>query len=114
MMDEPRYEGLLFGEISAVTQINRVGNGLKALIRRDDWHPRLLNGSDYPLPGILPLFSLQQLERRGYIQPAEARALSAIRKYNPLLFDFVLKRTVRINGRRFGPQPFHARPLLEG
>ena len=109
MLDEPAYEGLLYGEISAVTQINRMGNALETLLRRDDWHPRLLNGSDYPLPGILPLFSLQQMERRGYIQPDEAETLSAIRNYNPLLFDFVLKRALRFAGKSFGPAPFQTR-----
>ena len=28
----------------------------------DDWHSRLLNGSDYPLPGIVPLYSMSRLE----------------------------------------------------
>jgi mannonate dehydratase len=113
MMDEARYEGLLYGEISAVTQINRVNNALEALLRRDDWHPRLLNGSDYPLPGILPLFSLRQLERSGYIRADEAETLSAIRNYNPLLFDFVLKRTLRVDGKSFGPEPFQTRDFFE-
>ena len=113
LMDEPGYEGLLYGEISAVTQINRTGNALDALLRREHWHPRLLNGSDYPLPGILPLFSLQQLERGGYIQTDEAETLSAIRSYNPLLFDFVLKRTLRIDGKSFGLEPFQTRDFFE-
>ncbi len=112
MMDEPRYEGLLFGDISAVTQVNRVGNALQALLVQDDWHPRLLNGSDYPLPGILPLFSLQQLERRGFIRKNEAEVLSAIRDYNPLLFDFVLKRTLRADGKSFGPSPFQTKAFF--
>ena len=112
MMDEPRYEGLLFGDISAVTQVNRVGNALEALVIRDDWHPRLLNGSDYPLPGILPLFSLQHLERSNFIQKNEAEVLSAIRDYNPLLFDFVLKRTLRVDGKSFGPSPFQTKAFF--
>jgi mannonate dehydratase len=112
LMDEPRYEGLLVGDISAVTQVNRVGNALEALLNRDDWHPRLLNGSDYPLPGILPLFSLQHLERRGFIQKNEAEVLSAIRDYNPLLFDFVLKRTLRAGGKPFSPSPFQTKAFF--
>lgn len=109
MMDEPGYEGLLFGEISAITQINRFGNALETLLKRDDWHHRLLNGSDYPLPGILPLFSLQQLERNGFIRRQEAEVLSRIRDYHPLLFDFVLKRTLRFEGKSFDPAVFHTR-----
>jgi len=113
MMQEPRYEGLLFGDISAITQVNRVGPALETVVKRDDWHPRLLNGSDYPLPGVLPLFSLKQMQRRGYITQAEAGVLSAIRRHNPLLFDFVLKRTLRIEGHAFGPAPFQTRAFFE-
>lgn len=113
MMDEPAYEGLLFGEISAVTQLNRFGNALESLLRRGDWHTRLLNGSDYPLPGILPLFSLQQLERKGFIEKEQADVLSIIRDHNPLLFDFVLKRTLRFDGNAFGTAPFQTRDFFQ-
>lgn len=112
MMDEPHYEGLLFGEISAITQINRVGPALETVIMREDWHPRLLNGSDYPLPGVLPLFSLKQMRRRAYITKSEAEILSAIRLHNPLLFDFVLKRSLSIDQKTFGLAPFQARDIL--
>jgi hypothetical protein len=107
LMEETRYDGLLFGDLSAITQVNRVGPALDTVVKRDDWHPRLLNGSDYPLPGILPLFSLKQMVRRGYIAKPDAEVLSAIRRHNPLLFDFVLKRTLRVDGKGFGPAPFH-------
>jgi len=113
MMDEPGYDGLLFGEISAVTQVNRVDNALETLLLRDDWHPRLLNGSDYPLPGILPLFSLKLLERRGFLRKNESEVLSTIRDYNPLLFDFVLKRTLRLNGKSLGVEPFQTRRFFD-
>jgi hypothetical protein len=113
MMNEPQYEGLLFGEISAVTQVNRVGNVLADLLARKEWQPRLLNGTDYPLPGILPLFSLKLLERRGFIRKDEADVLSSIRDYNPLLFDFVLKRTLRLNGNSLGIEPFHTRRFFD-
>ena len=112
MMDEPAYEGLLYGEISAVTQINRFGNALEHLLQRSDWHARLLNGSDYPLPGILPLFSLKQLEYRGFIGKDQAEVLSNVRNYNALLFDFVLKRTLRLNGNSFGTAPFQTRDFF--
>lgn len=113
MMREPRYEGLLFGEISAITQINRVGPALETAVERDDWQPRLVNGSDYPLPGVLPLFSLNQMVRRGYVAEPQAQVLSAIRRHNPLLFDFVLKRTIRIGGKGFGPEPFQTRGFFD-
>lgn len=112
MMQEPGYEGLLFGDLSAITQVNRVGTVLESVIQREEWQPRLLNGSDYPLPGVLPLFSLKQMVRRGFINRADADVFSAIRLYNPLLFDFALKRTLRINQSQFGLQPFQTRDFF--
>lgn len=114
MMDEPAYRDLLSADISAVTQVNRYRNALEALLARKDWHTRLLNGSDYPLPGILPLFSLRQLERGGFIDRAQSDVLSAIRRHNPLMFDFVLKRSLEFDGNRFGVEPFHTRGFFTG
>ena len=73
----------------------------------------MLNGSDYPLPGVLPLFSLKQMVRRRYITEAEAEVLSAIRLHNPLLFDFVLKRSLRIEQKHFSHEPFQTRDFFE-
>jgi uncharacterized protein len=112
MMDEPGYEGRLFGELSAVTQINRVRNGLETLITRTDWHPRLINGSDYPLPGVMPLFSVRELIRMGYLQKTAGATLVEIRRYNPLLFDFVLKRSLNVNGKRLSPVVFESRRVF--
>ena len=51
--------------------------------------------------------------RRGYITDTSAEVLSAIRRYNPLLFDFVLKRTLRVDGKAFGTAPFQTRGFFE-
>jgi mannonate dehydratase len=113
LMQEPGYDQLLFGELSAITQINRVGTALEPVIRREEWRGRLLNGSDYPLPGVLPLFSLKQLVRRGYVAADEVELLSALRNHNPLLFDFVLKRSLRVGGSAFGSTAFQTRPFFD-
>ena len=52
MMDEAKYVGLLFGEISAMLQFNRMPVPFATLLKRQDLHSRLVNGSDYPLPAI--------------------------------------------------------------
>jgi len=109
LMDEPKYEGLLFGDVSAMPQINRAGDDLDVLLTREEWHERLLYGSDYPLPAILPLFSLSFLTKRKYITEKQAKVLSQIRLHNPLLFTFVLTRHLKINGKRFKPSVFHTR-----
>lgn len=108
LMDENRYEGLLFGEISAMTQFNRAGRPLHTLLAREDLHERLLNGSDYPLPAVNLLIRTKTLTKNGYITSDERNLLNEIYDYNPLLFDLVLKRTLRLPGseRRFPASVF--------
>lgn len=106
MMRERAFEGLLYGDLSAVTQVNRAPEALKTLLAAEDIQHRLLHGSDYPLPGILPLFSRRQLLRLGLIDPESASVVFEIQKYNPLLFDLVLKRNLSWQGHRFPCQVF--------
>ena len=108
MMGNKRYEGLLFGEISAMTQFNRFRGKLDVLLEREDLHPRLVNGSDYPLPAVNIIIWTGELRKDGYISGEEKEALDRIYRYNPLLFDFVLKRTLRhpTSGRKFPPSVF--------
>ena len=78
--------------------------------QRTDLHPRLLNGSDYPLPAINVIIRTGELLELGYITEEERGYLNEIYDFNPLLFDFVVKRTVRgPNGERFAPEVFYAR-----
>jgi mannonate dehydratase len=98
LMDDDRYRANLFADISAMTQWNRIGKPLTTVIRRADLHPRLMNGSDYPLPAVNVVISTRALMRAGYITADERAALNEIYHYNPLLFDFVLKRTMRAPG----------------
>lgn len=113
LMDEARHgKTALYGDLSAITQQNRAGPALATLIERSDWHPRLVNGSDYPLPGIMPLYSTSRLTELGFIEARLAPVLSAIREYNPLLFDFVLKRHLRSGGKAFSKEVFETRPFF--
>ncbi len=98
LMDEKRYEGLLFGELSAMTQFNRSGKPLRTMLAREDLHERLVNGSDYPLPAVNLLIRTRPLVKQGYLNDSEAESLKEIYDYNPLLFDFVLKRTLKLPG----------------
>ncbi len=109
LMERRDYVGRLWGEVSAMTQANRAGRALETVLARDDWHERLLNGSDYPLPAINVLLQTRVLKDRGFITSDERRALNEIDRRNPLQFDFVLKRTLSFKGRRFPPGIFTAR-----
>ena len=111
LMDEPRYRANLVGDISAITQGNRM-NVIPTLLARRDWHDRLLNGSDYPLPGVVPLIPLNALVERGVLDSGAIVTLAALRGHNVLLFDFVLKRTLASKGVAFPPPVFETRPYF--
>ena len=113
LMGLPQYQRFLFGDISAMTQVNRAGPALAKVIERSEWHPRLLNGSDYPLPGIMPIFSVDYLVSLGLVQESARPLLREIREHNPLLFDFVLKRHLRSNGKAFANSVFETRKFFE-
>jgi predicted TIM-barrel fold metal-dependent hydrolase len=111
LMDEPQYRTTLVGDIAAITQSNRMGV-VATLLGRRDWHSRLLNGSDYPLPGVVPLISLRALVNLKLLDPAAVEPLRRLRDYNVLLFDFVLKRTLAHNGQGFAPSTFETAPFF--
>jgi len=113
LMNEPRYEQNLGGDISALTQLNRAHPALARVLQEQRWHARLLNGSDYPLPGVMPITSVDYLVSHKLIAPAAAPVLREIRLYNPLAFDFVLKRSLNSNGKRFAPRVFQTRRYFE-
>ena len=114
LMDERAHEALLLGDISALLQVNRRAALQRRVIERSDWHPRLLHGSDHPLPGVMPLYRTQRLVDAGLLDAAAAAPLDAIRRYNPLLFDFVLKRQVRSRGQRLAGCVFDTRRHFAG
>jgi mannonate dehydratase len=112
LMGESRYEKSLFGDISAITQANRAGPALARVIEESAWHPRLINGSDYPLPGVMPLFSVGYLASLKLVDESASQVLQEIRAHNPLLFDFVLKRTLSSNGKRLAASVFQTKPFF--
>ncbi|MBF0416370.1 MAG: amidohydrolase family protein [Magnetococcales bacterium] len=113
MMDHPAHRNHLFADISAVTLRNRDPGILRTLIERSDWHPRLLHGSDYPLPGIMPLIVPAHFVRRGLLAEEKLPILRELQDYNPLLFDFVLKRHLTWNNQRLPASLFETRPFFQ-
>ena len=108
MMDEPAYGELLYAEISGITFFNHLDQPLRRLLERPDLHHRVINGSDYPIPGMNIVIQTSALQRDGFIAADEREWLNEIYRKNPLLFDFVVKRTVRHphTGERFRPEAF--------
>lgn len=109
LMDESQYVKQVYGDISAITQVNRDREMIEKIVSREDWHERLLYGSDYPLPGVMPVFSPWNFSAWGHLPESEASLLSKIRQYNPALFDFMLKRRLNINGHQFATTVFETR-----
>lgn len=95
LMGEARYRDRLYGDLSAVTQINRPPGQLWELLRRPELQGRLLQGSDYPLPGVDLVIWTSQFKGLRMISAQERQALNELYQANPLLFDFVLKRILR-------------------
>lgn len=116
LLAEEKYRGRLYGDISSLTQVNHAGGALPVLLGRPEIHERLVNGSDYPLPGIDVLYSAYYLAARGYLTWREAYLLEEIQRHNPLLGDFVLKRTLRDprTGNHFAAGIFTAAQTLAG
>ncbi|PIP94296.1 MAG: hypothetical protein COW00_03430 [Bdellovibrio sp. CG12_big_fil_rev_8_21_14_0_65_39_13] len=95
MFQNPKYESNLRGEMSGTTLYTRVGKPLLTVLEHPELHYRLVDGSDYPLPAINILYRTKQFLDLGYITKEEKESLNEIYDYNPLLFDFVLKRTLK-------------------
>jgi predicted TIM-barrel fold metal-dependent hydrolase len=107
MMEDERYEEQLFADISTITQYNHADK-LAEILDMQSLHHRFINGSDYPLPAINILYRTSQLYDMGFITEEEKEMLDEIYSYNPLLFDFVLKRTIKNphNGNRLRKEVF--------
>jgi predicted TIM-barrel fold metal-dependent hydrolase len=113
LMKEERYVGLLFGEISATLQFNRLPGPVNSLLTTPELHGRLINGSDYPLPAINALVRTGDVLDAGLITESERGLLDEIYDYNPLLYDFVMKRTIKgPDGQRIPNTVFLAHPGL--
>ena len=105
LMASSEFNGRLFGDISALPQTNRLGY-LEPILKHQEWSGRLLNGSDYPLPGVFPLFSVDAFVEKNWLKAEVGEHLKQVRQGNPMLFDFLLKRHLRIDGLKFGQDVF--------
>jgi mannonate dehydratase len=68
---------------------------LKGILARQDLHSRLLYGSDYPLPAVDILNQNYALGLLGYLEEDIVKYLDEIQEINPLLYSFVLMRSLK-------------------
>jgi mannonate dehydratase len=112
LMDTPAYRGRLYGDLSAVTLGGRQPGALATLIARHEWHPWLVNGSDYPGPGVVAVMGMKGLVDEGVLAAGDAQMLGHIQHHNPLLFDFYLKRCLAWKGERWPASVFETARVL--
>jgi predicted TIM-barrel fold metal-dependent hydrolase len=112
LMQDRRYERLLFADLSAVFQRNRDIEVQRRVLTWRHGHARLLHGSDYPLPGIAFIYRIERFVDAGWLTAAQAGVLRQIRPHNPLLFEFLLKRMLAADGARLDAAAFHTRDVL--
>ena len=60
----------------------------------------------------MPLYAPAQLAAAGLLDASAVEPLRRIREYNPLLFDFVLKRHARIGSARWPASVFETAATL--
>lgn len=114
LMNEKRYEGLLYGETSALTLYTRIGEPLDKLLENPKMANRFVHGSDYPLPAINILYRTGQYVDLGYLKEVDRDAMNEIYRFNPLLFNFVTKRKMRHpkTTQRMSNIIFHGKDLV--
>lgn len=106
LMRDPKYDGLLFGDIGGITNSSRL-ECLEPLLDRPELHRRLVYGSDYPIPAVNLSVQTYWFANRGLMSTEDSDHLGEIYKINPLLFDFVVKRTIKSkSGNKFNISVF--------
>lgn len=98
-LHKPRY--------SLAAQLKRI------LQRGEQYRERMVYGSDYPLPASAFLNPNKNLLAHGFISADERRALDELQRFNPLLYDFVLKRTIHLPSNRRIKLPLEMFILLQ-
>lgn len=116
MMEAEVWKTNLFADISALPQYNRAAH-IPALLRRGELHSRLVFGTDYPLPAIDPLMSTRYLLAKEMLDLDDRLHLNAVFPKNPLLFDYLLKRCLRVKDddgavHKFAPIAFESRRIF--
>lgn len=96
LVRESGEDGELYADIGALAQRGRIPESLAELLQHPDVFDRLVYASGYPLPAINGAVDIDALAEYGFVTRDQAAALGEIYDVNPLLFDFVLKRLIRL------------------
>lgn len=105
LLREPAYKDLIFTDISATIQSNRI-KVFREILQRPHWYDHMIYGSDYPLPAVNAIISVSKIRRLKLINRQEAKQLKALYRWNPLLFDQLVKRVINYQGYRLPEEVF--------
>eukprot|EP01132_Coremiostelium_polycephalum_P000773 gene773-958_t len=108
LMNQQKYEKNLIGDISGIVAYDRIDSIVSLIDQDSSIHNRLIYGSDYPIPAVNLAVITTILANRHLITPDERDLVNEIYQYNPILFDFVLKRILKspITGNQFNVSVF--------
>lgn len=96
MLGDARYADKLYGDISGLTHRQGAPAALTFVLQNPQIFEQLVYASDYPLPAVNYAIDLDKLVDGGFITAQQAPGLREIYNVNPLMFDFVLQRHVRL------------------
>lgn len=96
LLRETGEDGRLYADIGGLVRHDRVPESLAELLQHPDTFDRLVYAGDYPLPAVNGTVDIEALAEHGFVTRDQAAALSRIYDVNPLLFDFVAKRLIRL------------------
>ncbi len=113
LVDAPEHRARLFGDVSGIIDSGRAPEQLRDLLSHPRWHDRLVNGSDYPLPGVRVAVSTGRLVEAGLLDAALPPLIDHIQRHNPLLFDFVVKRCLSHRGQGLPAAAFECAGVFE-
>jgi len=100
MMATGDYRGRLFGDMSAIPYMATEHILRDIAIGNLGLEGRMLNGSDYPVPAGHIIKPTRHLYKMKLISRQQKKALDLVYRYNPLLFDFVMKRMLHFAGQQ--------------
>lgn len=88
------YRTQVFGDISAITLVNRYKT-FKPLLAAHDIHDQLINGTDYPLCCVKLMNRTKPFVHIHLITAEQGKLLKELFNVNPILWDFCSKRMMR-------------------
>lgn len=96
LLRESGEQARLYADLGGLARGEQVPEALAELLQHPDAFGHLVYASDYPLPALSAAGDIRALAGEGFVTDEQAAALAEIYDVNPLLFDFVAMRLLRL------------------